>query len=63
MAVADNSFRKSLFQDVVAACHGLGLTLTPIEIAALRSLKEDSVKEFANSLDERISKVINVNML
>lgn len=56
MAVTMDKFRKSFFQDVVAACRGAGFSLTPREVATLRSLKEDSVKEFANSLDERITK-------
>ncbi len=56
MAVTDEDFRKGLFQDVVAACRSAGFSLTPKEIAALRSLKEDAVEEFAGSLDERITK-------
>ena len=56
MAVTVADFRKALFNDIVSACRGIGLSLTPREIAALRNLKEDSVKEFANSLDERITK-------
>lgn len=56
MAVTVADFRKALFQDIVSACRGIGMSLTPREIAALRNLKEDSVKEFANSLDERITK-------
>ena len=55
-ATSDETFRKSFFRDMVAACGSIGLSLTPQEMAALRELKEDSVEEFANSLDERISK-------
>ena len=62
MAVTIEDFRKSLFQDIVAACRGIGLSLTPKEIAALRNLKEDAVKEFANSLDERITKFFPINL-
>ena len=56
MAVTVGEFRKAFFRDIVSACRGIGMSLTPREIAALRNLKEDSVKEFANSLDERITK-------
>ncbi len=56
MAVTMEGFRKSLFHDAVAACRTFGLSLTPKEIAALSNLKEDAVNEFANSLDERITK-------
>jgi hypothetical protein len=56
MAVTDENFRQSFFRDMVAACRSVGLDLTPREIAALSSLKEEAVKEFANSLDERITK-------
>ena len=62
MAVTMEDFRKSLFQDIAAACRGIGLTLTPKEIAALRNLKEDAVKEFASSLDERITKFFPINL-
>jgi hypothetical protein len=62
MAVTMEDFRKSLFQDIVATCRGLGVTLTPKEIAALKNLKEDAVKEFANSLDERITKFFPINL-
>ncbi len=62
MAVTMEDFRKNLFQDIVAACRGIGLSLTPREIAALRNLKEDAVKEFANSLDERITKFFPISL-
>jgi len=62
MAVTMQDFRKSLFRDIVATCRGIGITLTPNEIAALRNLKEDAVKEFANSLDERITKFFPINL-
>jgi hypothetical protein len=62
MAVTVEDFRKSLFSNVVAACRSIGLSLTPKEVAALRSLKEDAVKEFANSLDERITKFFPTNL-
>jgi adenosine deaminase len=62
MAVTKEDFRKSLFVDVVAACHKAGFELTPGEIAALKSLKEDAVEEFANSLDERITKFFPANI-
>ena len=56
MAVTDESFRKGFFHDVVTACRNAGFDLTPQEAAALRNLKEDAVENFANSLDERITK-------
>ena len=56
MAVTLEDFRESFFRDIVAACRSAGFNLTPKEIAALRNLKEDAVKRFANSLDERITK-------
>ena len=62
-AVTDEDFRRSLFQDVVVACHDIGMTLKPREIAALRSLKEDAVRDLSNSLDERISKIFTINMV
>ncbi len=62
MAVTMEDFRKSLFHDIVATCRGIGVTLTPSEIAALQNLKEDAVKEFANSLDERITKFFPINL-
>ena len=62
MAVTMEDFRKGLFQDIVATCRGIGINLTPKEIAALRNLKEGVVKEFANSLDERITKFFPTNL-
>ena len=62
MAVTMDDFRKSLFLDIITACRGVGLALTPKEIAALRNLKEDAIKEFANSLDERITKFFPANL-
>jgi len=62
MAVTLEDFRKSLFNDVVAACRSVGFSLTPKEIAALKNLREDAVKEFANSLDERITKFFPTNL-
>jgi len=62
MAVTVEDFRRNLFHDIVTACHSVGLSLTPKEIAALQHLKEDAVKEFANSLDERITKFFPTNL-
>ena len=56
MAVTMEEFRRGLFHDIVGACRSVGFSLTPKEVAALRNLREDAVKEFANSLDERITK-------
>ena len=61
-AITDEGFRKSFFHDMVAACRSIGLSLTPQEMAALGELKEDSVEDFANSLDERISKVFPASL-
>ncbi len=62
MAVTKEDFRKSLFHDIVAACRSIGFNLTPSEIAALKNLREDAVEEFANSLDERITKFFPANL-
>ena len=62
MAVTLEDFRKSLFNDVVVACRSVGFSLTPKEIAALKNIREDAVKEFANSLDERITKFFPTNL-
>jgi hypothetical protein len=62
MAVTDEDFRRGFFQDIVATCRNAGFDLTPREIVALRNLKEDAVKEFANSLDERITKFFSANL-
>lgn len=56
MLVTDEDFRTGFFRDIVDACRSVGFNLTPKEAAALGSLKEEAVKEFANSLDERITK-------
>ena len=61
-AASDETFRKSFFRDMVAACGSIGLSLTPQEMAALGELKEEAVEEFANSLDERISKFFPTNL-
>jgi len=62
-AVTDEDFRTSFFRDVVVACRSIGFELNAQEVAALRNLKEDAVKEFANSLDERITKFFPANLL
>ena len=56
MAASDDDFRRNFFRDRIAACRSIGLDLTPQEMAALREIKEDTVEEFSNNLDERISK-------
>lgn len=62
MAVTMEDFRKNLFQDVVTACESVGFNLTPKEIAALKNIREDAVKEFASSLDERVTKFFPTNL-
>ncbi|MFC1715782.1 Os1348 family NHLP clan protein [Candidatus Poribacteria bacterium] len=62
MAVSREDFRRSFFQDIAAACRGIGLSLTPTEMAALRTLREDLVDDFANSLDERITKFFPIDL-
>jgi hypothetical protein len=62
MAVTSDDFRKDLFNDMVAACNDAGFSLTLREIAALRNLKEDAIEEFANSLDERVTKFFGANL-
>lgn len=63
MAATDEAFRESFFQDIDAACRSVGINLTPSELAALKSLREDAVREFANSLDERITKFFLTGLL
>ena len=58
MAVTSEDFRKSFFSDMVTACRNAGFFLNPKEMAALRNLREDDIKEFSNSLDERITKAL-----
>jgi hypothetical protein len=62
MAVTLEDFRKALFDDVAAACRSVGFSLNANEMAALKNLREDAVKEFANSLDERITKFFPTNL-
>ena len=62
MAITDAGFRKNFFQDVVATCRNFGFSLTPQEAAALTDLKEDAVEKFANSLDERITKLFPTSL-
>ena len=53
LAVMDEEFRNTLFSDPDKA--RVGYDLTPEEINALRSIPAETIDEFANNLDERIS--------
>ena len=53
-AVTDADFRQRLIDNAAEACKGYDLT--PDELAALEALDADSVKQFAGTLDARISK-------
>ena len=52
-AVMEEDFRNQLFSDPDKAL--VGYDLTPDEINALRSIPAETIDEFANNLDERIS--------
>ena len=52
-AVMDEDFRNQLFSDPDKAL--VGYDLTPDEINALRSIPAETIDEFSNNLDERIS--------
>ena len=52
-AVMDEEFRNTLFSNPDKALEGYDLT--PEEINALRSIPAETIDEFANNLDERIS--------
>jgi pentapeptide MXKDX repeat protein len=52
-AVMDEEFRNTLFSTPDKALEGYDLT--PEEINALRSIPAETIDEFANNLDERIS--------
>ncbi|MGW8227007.1 MAG: Franean1_4349 family RiPP, partial [Anaerolineales bacterium] len=52
-AVMEEDFRNQLFSDPDTAL--VGYDLTPEEINALRSIPAETIDEFANNLDERIS--------
>ncbi len=52
-AVMDEEFRNTLFSNPDKAL--AGYELTPEEVSALRSIPAETIDEFANNLDERIS--------
>ena len=53
-AVTDADFRKRFFEDMVTACQSIGIHLTQREIDFLQNLKEDALKEFAESLSKGV---------
>ena len=53
-AVTDSAFREALIENAREACKGYDLTED--ELAALEALDAESLKAFAGTLDERISK-------
>ncbi len=52
-AVTDNNFRELLFENPDKAL--AGYQLTPVEVEALRGIPSETIDDFANNLDERIS--------
>jgi hypothetical protein len=55
-ALSDEGFRAQLIEDPEQAARGLGLTLTPYELAALRTMDVNKLASLIQDLDERISK-------
>jgi hypothetical protein len=55
-ALSDEGFRAQLIEDPEQAARGLGLTLTPYELAALRTMDANKLASLIQDLDERISK-------
>jgi hypothetical protein len=55
-ALGDEGFRTQLVEDPEKAATALGLTLTPYELAALRTLDSDKLAALIEDLDERVSK-------
>jgi hypothetical protein len=55
-ALSDEGFRAQLIEDPEKAARGLGLTLTPYELAALRTMDVNKLASLIQDLDERISK-------
>ncbi len=55
-ALSDEGFRAQLIEDPEKAAMGLGLTLTPYELAALRTMDAHKLASLIQDLDERISK-------
>jgi len=55
-AVLDEEFRKTLYGDPNKALEGYDLS--PEEIQALRAVPAETIDEFANSLEERISMAV-----
>ena len=53
-AVTDSAFREALIKNAREACKEYNLTED--ELAALEALDAESLKAFAGTLDERISK-------
>jgi hypothetical protein len=52
-AVRDEEYRKTLYSDPERALQGYDLT--PEEVNALRAIPAETIDDFANNLDERIS--------
>jgi len=55
-ALSDEGFRAQLIEDPEKAARGMGLTLTPYELAALRTLDPNELASLIEELDERVSK-------
>ncbi len=55
-AFSDEGFRSQLMEDPERAALRMGLTLTPYELAALKTLGQNELASLIEDLDERISK-------
>lgn len=55
-ALSDEGFRTQLIEDPEKAARGMGLALTPVELAALRTLDSNKLAALIEELDERVSK-------
>jgi hypothetical protein len=55
-ALSDEGFRTQLIEDPERAALRMGLTLTPYELAALKTLDQNQLASLIEELDERVSK-------
>ena len=55
-AFSDEGFRTQLIEDPERAALRMGLTLTPYELAALKTLDQNKLASLFEELDERVSK-------
>jgi hypothetical protein len=55
-ALSDEGFRAQLIEDSEKAALRMGLTLSPYELAALKTLDQNELASLFEELDERVSK-------